>query len=206
MIREPLDEPRIEQQRLVLRVPGAAPGQDPNRPAGLVMPPPWREHRPTVEGQLPSWSGVPSEPRNLGAPLDEGDVFCLIGDPMQMEAVLYIDQGDVEFVAQGQNVQIKLDELPFHTFDGEIANLAKSKTETVSKRLSTEGGGELATKTDEAGVPRPQSAAFQASVPLDDPDELLLIGLRGRAKIHTAPQTIAQRVWRMLNQLISFRL
>ncbi|NLE38731.1 MAG: hypothetical protein GX621_11970, partial [Pirellulaceae bacterium] len=45
-----------------------------------------------------------------------------------------------------------------------------------------------------------------ASVPLDDPDGLLRIGLRGRAKIHTIPQTIAQRVWRTLNQLINFRL
>ncbi|NLE38472.1 MAG: biotin/lipoyl-binding protein, partial [Pirellulaceae bacterium] len=206
MLREQLEQQKIEQQRLVLRAPDVAPGQDPDRPIGIVMPPPWRDERPTVEGQLPSWSRTPLDERNLGAPMDEGDVFCLIGDPSQMEAILYVDQGDVEFVAKGQRVEIKLDELPFETFKSEIVNLAKSKTETVSKRLSTEGGGELATKTDEAGVSRPQSAAFQASVPLDDPDGLLRIGLRGRAKIHTIPQTIAQRVWRMLNQLINFRL
>jgi len=206
VVVQQLEEQTADRERLVLRAPAAAPGADPNRPIGVVMPPPWREERKEVEGQLPSWSGTPLEPRNLGAPLAEGDVFCLIGDPTKMEAILYIDQGDVEFVAEGQDVEIKLDELPFKEFESKIATIAGSESKVVSQRLSTTGGGEVPVKADEAGVPRPQNALYQASAPLDDPHGFFRIGLRGRAKIHVAPQTIARRVWRMLNQLLRFKL
>ncbi|MBN2216748.1 MAG: hemolysin D, partial [Pirellulales bacterium] len=200
-----LDEQKADQERLVLRAPAVA-GRDPNKPLGVVMPPPWREDRPTVEGQLPSWSGSPLELYNVGAPLAEGDVFCLIGDPADMEAILYVDQGDVEFVGEGQAVEIKLDALPFDTFDSTVATIAGSESKVISQRVSTTGGGDLPVKADEAGVPRPQNAIYQASAPLPNTDGLFRIGLRGRAKIHTAPQTIAQRAWRMLNQLLSFKL
>ncbi|HLA83806.1 MAG TPA: biotin/lipoyl-binding protein [Thermoguttaceae bacterium] len=202
-----LEEQRADQEHLVLRAPDAAPGADPNKPIGVVMPPPWREKRPGVEGQLPSWWGTPLEPRNLGAPLADGDVFCQIGDPAKMEAILYIDQGDVEFVAKGQSVDIKLESLPFDTIeDGRIARIAGSESKVVSSRLSTTGGGEVPVAADETGTPRPQNAMYQASVPLDNSEGLMRIGLRGQAKIHVVKQTIAQRAWRMINQVLSFKL
>ncbi|MBN1591067.1 MAG: hemolysin D [Pirellulales bacterium] len=191
-----IERRKLDQEHLVLRAPRA----------GTVMPPPWRDDRPEVEGQLASWSGTPLQPRNLGAPLDDDAVFCLIGDPRNMEAILYIDQGDVKFVAKDQKVEIKLDELPFDVFKSQIANIAGSESKVTPRRLSTQAGGDLASKTDQAGISRPQSASFQASVPIDDPEGMLRIGLRGRAKIHTAPQTIAQRVRRLLHQLIRFKL
>ncbi len=203
-----LEQQKAEQERLVLRAPESGVEKDPDGFIGTVMPPPWREDRPEVEGQLSSWSGTPLMERNLGAALDEGEVFCLIGDPTNMEAMLYIDQGDVEFVSGGQEqeVEIKLDELPFDVFRSKIDNIAGSESKVTPRRLSTTAGGELATKRDESGVERPQSASYQASVSLDNADGLLRIGLRGRAKIHTAPQTLGQRIWRTFNQLISFKL
>jgi len=204
-VTEQLEEQRADEAKLVLRVPAAA-GRDPNRPIGIVMPPPWREDRLPAEGQLPSWSGTPLEPYNLGAPLAEGDVFCLIGDPTKMEAILYIDQGDIEFVQPDQTVEIKLDQLPFDTLESKIARIAGSESKVVSPRISTTGGGDVPVAADESGVPRPQNAIYQASAPLDDTEGLLRIGLRGRAKIHVAPQTIAGRAWRLLNQVLSFKL
>ena len=64
----------------------------------------------------------------------------------------------------------------------------------------------VVTETDQAGVERPMSTSYQAKVHLDDPDGLMRIGLRGRAKIHAAPQTLGQRIARMFNQLINFKL
>ena len=205
-VEKQLVEQMDDQKKLVLRAPEAPPGADPNKPIGVVMPPPWRENRPTIEGQLPSWSGTPLEPRNLGCLLTEGDVFCLIGDPKKMEAILYIDQGDVEFVDEGQEVEILLDELPFDPLKTKIGTVANSETKIVSKRVSTIGGGTLPVEADAAGVPRPQNAIYQANAPLDNPDGLLWIGLRGRAKIHTAPQTIARRAVRMFFQIFNFKL
>ncbi|MBN1910577.1 MAG: hemolysin D, partial [Pirellulales bacterium] len=195
-IEEQLDQQKIANDKLTLRAPCN----------GTVISPTWKPYRPGVKGQLPSWWGSPLEKRNLGIPLEAGDVFCLVGDPTKMEAVLYIDQGDIEFVDRDQAVELNLDELPFRTFEGQIDDLSRDKAEVTPAVLSTRAGGELPSKVDEAGVDRPQSAVFPAKVYLDNPNGLLQTGLRGRAKIHTRGQTIADRVVRMFYQLFNFKL
>jgi putative peptide zinc metalloprotease protein len=195
-VKDRLAQQQRDQERLVLRAPTA----------GTIMPPPWKPRRPGVEGQLPEWSGTPLEQRNLGAPMEEGAVFCLIGDPAKMEAIVYVDQGDIEFVGKGQEVEIKLDELPFDTFYGTIDDVSPSESKVSPHRLTTKAGGELPTETDAAGVERPMSTSYEAKVLLDDPDGFLRIGLRGRAKIHTAWQTLGQRTMRLLNKLVNFKL
>lgn len=194
--KDQIKEQASEIARLTLRAPKA----------GTVMPPPWRPRKPGPEGQLPVWSGTPLEPKNLGAPLDEGTVLCFIGNPKKMEAILYVDQGDIDFVSTKQEVEIKLDELPFQTFPGKIKTIASNESKYSPERLSTKAGGELATRTDASGAEKPMSTAFQALVMMDDPDDLLRVGLRGRAKIHVAPQTLGARFKRLINQLINFKL
>jgi len=198
--QEQLAERQRDRERLVLRAAAD----------GTVYPPPWKARRETPETTLAEWSATPLEPRNVGAFLRTGDLFCLIGDPQRMEAVLVVDQADVDFVRSGLSVRIKLDELPSRTFRGEIAEVAKRQAEAASIRLSGKAGGELATKTDpETGLEKPISISYQARVPLEDDSGLLFPGLRGRAKIRTDPAnwlTIAQRFWRIVTRTFNFRL
>ena len=53
---------------------------------------------------------------------------------------------------------------------------------------------------------RPQSASFQAIVPITDEEGVMLVGLRGRAKIHTAPLSLGARLWRLIMNTFNFRL
>ncbi len=195
-----LAEKLRDRERLVLRAAAD----------GVVYPPPWKAQRETPETNLAEWSATPLEKRNLGAYLRTGELFCLIGDPQRMEAVLVVDQADVDFVRPGLSVRIKLDELPAETFHGEIAEVAKRQTEAASIRLSGKAGGELATKTDPTtGVEKPISISYQARVPLDDTSGRLFAGLRGRAKVRTDPAnwlTIAERLWRIVARTFNFRL
>ncbi len=198
--QEQLAEKLRDRERLVLRAAAD----------GIVYPPPWKARRETPETTLAEWSATPLEPRNVGAYLRTGDLFCLIGDSRRMEAVLVVDQADVDFVRSGLSVRIKLDELPARTFRGEIAEVAKRQAEAASIRLSGKAGGELATKTDpETGMEKPISISYQARVPLEDDSGLLFPGLRGRAKIRTDPAnwlTVAQRFWRVVTRTFNFRL
>jgi len=127
-----------------------------------------------------------------------------------MEAILVIDQADIEFVQPGQLVRLKLDELPWRTLRGTIEDVAKREVEAASPRLAGKAGGELATKTDpRTGVEKPISTVYQARVPLVNDENLLIPGLRGRAKIHVDRQhwlTIGQRVWRFVTRTFNFRL
>ncbi len=75
------------------------------------------------------------------------------------------------------------------------------------QRLSSKTGGELATKTDpNSGVERPQSTSYQARAPLDNPDDLVRLGFRGRGKIHADWLPLATRLWRLLMHTFNFKL
>jgi putative peptide zinc metalloprotease protein len=170
---------------------------------GWVLPPPARAEK-AAEHRLPGWSGTPLDAKNAGCLLESQALVCQIGDPAKLEAVLVIDQGDIEFVEPGQRVDLKLDQLPHEEFRGTIAGIAQMRMRHAPPQLSTKAGGELATQTDESGLERPQSASFQARVLLDDEGKLLRLGLRGRAKIHTQGATLAQRLWRYLSHTFRF--
>lgn len=196
-----LRELEEEYQNLILRAPVA----------GTVLSPPTMQRKDDPEGPLPAWEGTPLQPKNIDAWLEEGTLFCQIGDPARMEAILVLDQADVPFVRKGQWTEIKLDELPHETLEGYLAELpSQENLKAVSRRLSAKSAGELATKTDEkSGVEKPLSTSYQTRVPLDNPSDLLLLGLRGRAKVHMdfeLWQTLGQRAWRLATQTFNFKL
>ena len=171
------------------------------------LPPPDQQQKPAPEKELVGWSGTPFEPKNLGATLDESTLFCQIGDPHSMEAVVIIDQADIEFLRLKQKVDIKLEELPYMTLHSEVQEIATQELKVSPKHLTNKSGGELPTKTDEAGVERPLTTSYQVRVfPLDDSDGLLRIGLRGQAKIHVAPRSVGWRLWRWFTETFHFRL
>jgi putative peptide zinc metalloprotease protein len=194
-IEEQLVEKKADLERLNLIAPAD----------GTLMPPPEQPDKPD-DKRLSNWSGTPLEPRNQGAYLQEGVMFCQVGDPTEMEALMVVDQDDVEYLAAKQVVDVKLDELPTDTLTGEIAEIAKEPLRVSPRHISNKAGGELATKTDEAGVERPMSTSYQVRVPLKDPEGLLRIGLRGRGRVHALPQTLAHRLWRYVTQTFHFRL
>lgn len=175
--------------------------------AGTVLPPPLTPHREDPEGRLSAWSGTPLEPENLGAYLEPGVLFCQVGNPNEMEAILVIDQADVEFVAPGQQVDIKLNELPHETLTSKIVEIANLDLKVTPHRLSSKAGGEVASHVDpNSGVERPMSTSYQARVPLDDPERLMRIGLRGQAKIHTAWRPLAVQIWWFCAHAFNFRM
>ena len=60
---------------------------------------------------------------------------------------------------------------------------------------------------DAGGVARPLSPIFEAVVPLpEEADDLLRIGLVGRAKITTAPRTLWSRLYRYVAHTFNFEL
>jgi len=177
--------------------------------AGTVLNPPSKPPETNGQGgsaRLPSWTGSPLEEKNVGAWLAAGDLFCLIGDPRRMEAVLVVDQADMPFVEPRQQVEMLLDLFPGSTYAGKITEISQRDLQIASSRLSVKSGGELTTETAKGGYERPVSASFQARVPLPYPSDHLRTGLRGRAKIRTAPLSLGYRLWRALTRTFRFRL
>jgi putative peptide zinc metalloprotease protein len=195
-----LDEALQQRKKLTLRAPAA----------GTVLPPPGIFPPTDPEGPLPTWAGTPFLPVNKRCYLPEGTLFCKVGDPQRLEAVLVIQEDDRPFVAVGQKVEIKLDALPHDVLEGTIEKISPEKMRLSSRRLSAKVGGELATRTNPAtGAEEALTPSYQASVPIDDSDDILRLGLRGRAKIQMDRahwQTLGQRFWRFLLRTFHFRM
>jgi putative peptide zinc metalloprotease protein len=175
--------------------------------AGYVIPPVSTPAPQPDADRLATWSDTPLDQHNIGATFRQGVPFCQIGDPKKMQAALVIDQADIEFVAVGRPVTINLDELPGDRFSSKITEISKLDLKYSPRELSHKTGGELDTKTDAAGQERPMNTSYQALAPLDDEEEILRVGLRGRGKISASHWiSLSGRAWRAFSQTFNFRL
>ena len=176
--------------------------------AGTVLPPPLIEKQGDESVHLPTWYGSPLESENIGAHLVKGTKLCQVGDPHSLEARLYIDQGDIEFVAPGQKVEVMLTQTTEYSYVSTIEHVSTENSKTTPPHLSSLHGGDLPSKADATGAARPLSPIYEAVVPLpEDPKHpLLRIGLVGKAKISTPPRTIWARLVRYLSHTFNFEL
>ena len=175
--------------------------------SGVVISPPIREPQKENGGRLPGWTGSPLDRENLGALLTPGDVICEIGDDQDFEAVLIIDQGDVQLVREGQEVEMKLDSRRLETFDGVIDEKSNEPLDAATMGMSSQTGGDLQTEIDPTtGMIMPRSVSYQARVPLVIDDVPLRAGYRGSAKIHVEPTSLGSRLWRLIAKTFNFEL
>jgi putative peptide zinc metalloprotease protein len=197
-VEDQLSKKRKDRAELVLTAPRS----------GIVLPPmsvpPSKEA--TAAGKLPGWSGSALDDKNLGATYTEGTVLCMVGDTDRFEGVMVVDQSEVEFIARGQPVDLKLDAFPWRTFKGTIEEMAETHIETGSERLSVKAGGQVPTKTDESGRELPISTSYEVMTSLDDPDGVLTPGMRGTARIKVGSRTVGQWLLRLLWQTFNFKM
>jgi putative peptide zinc metalloprotease protein len=174
--------------------------------AGLIIPPPARPAEQRDRTRLANWSGRPLDLKNVGAFLTASTLVCQIAQPGKLEAILAIDQEELDFVAAGQRVDLLLASRPGEKLTSKIDHIAEQNLETASTRLSARSGGQLATRPDDRGHEHPLSVVYQASVPLDDPSGTIIVGATGTARIHSGTQPLYRRLWRSACRTFHFEM
>ncbi len=195
-VREQLDRKRKDRQELRLVAPRG----------GVVLPPASLKSQPDGAGRLPTWTGNALDERNLGATFQEGTVLCMVGEPERFEAVMVVDQTEMEFVVKGQRVDLKLGAFPWQTFTGTVDQIAETHIEAGSERLSVKAGGQVPTETDPSGREVPISTSYEALMTLDDAEAVFIPGMRGTARIQVGSRTVGQWLLRLLWQTFNFRM
>ncbi|MEK6236063.1 MAG: efflux RND transporter periplasmic adaptor subunit [Planctomycetales bacterium] len=195
-LNEQLKKREEEQDRLTLTAPIS----------GTVLPPPSVPGGSRTGEAAMNWSGTPFDERNENVHLEAGSLLCLIGDPTQLDAVLIIDQSEVEFVRKGQAAEIQLDQSSGALIRGEIAEVSRQAMEFAPRQVTGDAGGRLATEKDGEGRDRPLTPSYQARVPMDDSEGALRDGLRGRAKIHVGYRTLGAWLVRVFRETFHFKL
>lgn len=197
---EELEKKLFDSKRLEITAPVA----------GTVIPPPPKRDESTEQRvRLASWSGSPLEKTNLGAtysPDAQHNLLCQIGDANAWDAVLVIDQRDLDLVLPGQEVRLMFEESAYKVFVSHIEGIADDEMEAISPRLASTSGGVVPAQADPDGVVRPLTTSYQAGVPLDDPQGMFRNGLVGQARIKTSPRTLAARLGRYLRRTFRFDL
>lgn len=190
----------VEQRRrqLVLKAPCAGTVVAPPR-----RPEPKQDH---TEQRLSNWFGTPLDPENTGCFLEEQTHLLSLAPNERLEAVLLVDQADRDDLTPGRQVELKLEHLPDRTYAGTIQEVSLRPLEFAPEALSSKAGGELPTVTDQAGRERLTSAAWQATVQLNQDTDLLLPGLRGTGRFLISRRTAGDWLWRAIRQTFHFRL
>jgi RND family efflux transporter MFP subunit len=120
-------------------------------------------------------SGLVLTPRpgeRLGAKLEEGDLVVTVGRTDTLELEFGVDQQDIERVAPGQEVRLRVDAMPQRTFAGRVTSIAPAPW-------------------DSAGQVR---FAVRALIP--NPDGLLRPGMAAYARVLTAKASVLGRLLR----------
>jgi putative peptide zinc metalloprotease protein len=174
--------------------------------AGTIVPPPSRRQEENDRTRLVSWTGRPLDVKNVGAYLEVSTLVCRIAQPGDLEAILAIDQEELDFLRPGQRVDLLITSLPGTRLRGEIDHIAEERMEAAPQRLAARAGGGLDTRMDTDGHERPLSVVYQASVPLTDPAAAIPAGATGQARIHAGYQPLAQRAWRWACRTFRFEM
>jgi putative peptide zinc metalloprotease protein len=194
-IEDQIAQQQAERDKLTLRA----------QRDGVVWAAPQTAQPPATADQLRTWSGTPLEPRNLRALLPAGTLVCLVGPTTGLRAELFVDQTDIELVDIGQRVDLQFAATPLDRLRGEVTEIAERELEVTPRELSSQYGGDLASRADAAGRERPSSASYQVRVPIKGPPAGLRPGNSGMARIHVGYRTIAARLWRWLRHTFHFR-
>lgn len=158
------------------------------------------------EEGLPGWWGSPFDRANLGATLDAETQVCWIGEVDRIQAELIVEQSEIQDILVGQSVTLRLDEYPGRRLRGEVVALAPGHLLSLAPSLASTFGGPVEVKADPgAGGGQPIFRWYQVSVSIDAEDLKLMPGFRGEAKIHVAPATVSQRLYRWASVLWKFR-
>ena len=190
-----LQEQRNQKQRELGRLQLIAPI------AGVVIPPPARpEHQ--GQGELVEFAGTPLDPENLGCRLEAGALFCQVGEPDRLEALVIAGEADVERLRPGQRVRLSLNMTPGEILTGRVEDVARINASELPPELIA--ADLLLVRHGADGRLRPLGNYYQAVVALDDSPDLLLTNPIGWAKIRVDPQPLGLHLYRTLRS--TFRL
>ena len=162
------------------------------------------------EEQLTGWQDTPLDRSNVGAYLEANTVLGSIGDPRLMEAILVVDESDVEFLKSGQQVAALLRPFGQTFLKGELSGVAEDELELVPRELSQSNQGPIPVEPDSNGNERPLLKTYEAYVAfppdaIDAGDVTLVPGAIGEARVHVGSASLGSRLLRALMTVIRFR-
>ncbi|MEQ8209092.1 MAG: hypothetical protein RH917_04605 [Lacipirellulaceae bacterium] len=152
--------------------------------------------------QLPSWQGSPLERENLECYLEAGDTLALVGKSDDLEAIVLLSQEDVEQIAPGSLVEMRLEHAPDKLWTGTVRQVARNPVEEIPPAILAEGS--ISMRIDPSGDARPTDTHYYATVEFEQQPAGVLPDSVGRAKVVLAESTLGRELLRSLRRVFYF--
>jgi putative peptide zinc metalloprotease protein len=139
----------------------------------------------------------------------ESKPLCLVGDPTKLQAVMILDQSDVDLIRARDHPKawLKIYGTGMHTVLSRVESVAIRSREDVPPELSNQAGGEIAAQPDsKTGEIKPLSAVFEVAIPVDNQNLEFQPGLRGKARIDAGYASFGWWLWRLIAKTFHFNL
>jgi putative peptide zinc metalloprotease protein len=171
--------------------------------AGTLLPPPARSRLDSdADEQLAHWTGTPLDPVNRGCYLAEGGLLGIIGDPANLEGILFVHESNIERVVPGAPVAIVLDQVWGRSLRGRVLEISPNRVDSLPAPLA--GDGLLPVREGDRGTWRPVQATYAVRVQLREPPGWISHRARGRARITVGYESLSRQLMHLLAR--TFRL
>ncbi len=164
----------------------------------------------SADDALPSWSGTPLDRENSDAYLEANTMLGTIGRPDCVEAILVVDQTDIQLIRPGQRVIALANQYRTAFIDTEVIRVSQDEMVHVPRELSQTNRGPIPVQPLADGNEQPLFKAYEAYASFS-PDTLarakvqLLPGMSGYAKIYVGTSTLLSRLRRYLQTVINIQ-
>ncbi|MCP4169275.1 MAG: hypothetical protein GY758_00700 [Fuerstiella sp.] len=191
--RTRLETLKSKAGRLTLRSPSA----------GIVYAP---RNRPSTNAsglEQTYWSGTPLDAINKSTWLSEQTLFCLVGSPDRLRAMMFVLQQDVELVEIDAPVELSCNSLPGESMSGTVTQLSHAPELLAPPEITATGIPATAGPTGEF-----TDTIFTAQVRVNHSDGQNTPPLysTGFARIRCQPKSLAARCLRILSHTFAFEL
>ncbi|MGC6550478.1 MAG: site-2 protease family protein [Rubripirellula sp.] len=164
---------------------------------GIVLPPPILNQPDTEDEAALKWDGIPLDPENLGCILEKQTLLCSITNPTRFQAVLTVEENDIQFIRLEQNVKLKLSMLEDKILAGVVTDISQKGIDLTPHQVDNPDAMQIGPEKTRFQQAR---TYYQVEVQLNEASRRsqLLVGAHGHARIQVEPQSMGQRVTRFL--------
>lgn len=157
--------------------------------------------------RLPKLVGNPLAEENLQSTLTEQMLVCHVApDLEQWEAMILVDQQDIEFARAGQSIKLWISLFPNQVYRTEVAEVAIEPMKFIPPQMASQNSGPIEATPSLGGQFKSESAKYLVKARLTDPDRRFSKDSTGVARIHVGYETVGRRIWRFLAHTFSFNL
>ncbi len=149
------------------------------------------------------WSGTPLDKPNKTTWLSEQTLFCWVGTPDRLRAIVYVLQQDVELVETDAPVVLRFNSLPGKSLSGTVVQLSRAPESLAPPEIAATG---LLATTGPGGQLTDTVFTAQVRVNHIDGHNTPPLYSTGFARIRCQPRSLAARCLRILSHTFAFEL